>query len=558
MLAGLALHIAAICLVIGDAEDTENVIRTTSGDVRGIICSTTTGPVLKFLGIPFAEPPVGELRFMKPTPKKPWAGVLNATSLPPMCPQVPIRINSYFAVNSTDPLSEDCLFLNVFKPVVNNDSASKPVVVYIHGGGYTFGGIAMKIYDASELAVRGDLVVVTIAYRLGPLGFLYIPGTEEAPSNVGLYDQQLAMQWVKDNARFFGGDPDAITAMGHSAGAISIGFHLSWPSSAHLFQRAFLQSGSPFIKAFVSSPAQAQVRTNMLADYLDCKKRDSRELSGTEVVTCLRSKNVSDILEAADSINTAGLDGFFPVLGADFVPKKPGKALALTPSVTRDVLVSICEAEGDLFLEHFLTNVNNVNNIDSVTKRLLAVIVKVLLNSIANFDTEPILKRYFDPVTAKKGVDVVRAASDLFGDLLFGCPALSIARTLSAVNASVHVLRYAEKPSFLGWPEWTRPTHGDDIVSSLGSALSLAGRPSTVDVKTTENMINVVSTFIRTGQVLIEPLINCLLWQFVHSVRFRYTYYVSTNTPEKVCYQGKLSVVGCVLRIPYHNSIKKL
>ncbi|KAL3203410.1 hypothetical protein MRX96_041886 [Rhipicephalus microplus] len=458
MLAGLALHIAAICLVIGSAEDTENIIRTTSGDVKGVICSTTTGPVLKFLGIPFAEPPVGELRFMKPTPKKPWAGVLNATSLPPMCPQVPIRINSYFAVNATDPLSEDCLFLNVFKPVLNNDSASKPVVVYIHGGAYKFGGIAMKIYDASELAVRGDLVVVTIAYRLGPLGFLYIPGTEEATSNVGLYDQQLAMQWVKDNARSFGGDPDAITAMGHSAGALSIGFHLSWPSSAHLFQRAFLQSGSPFVKAFVSSPAQAQVRTNMLADYLDCKKRDSRELSGTEVVTCLRSKN----------------------------------------------------RRGDFFLEHFLTNVNNVNNIDSVTKRLLAVIVKVLLNSIADFDTEPILKRYFDPVTAKKGVDVVRAASDLFGDFLFGCPALSIARTLSAVNASVHVLRYAEKPSFLGWPEWTRPTHGDDIVSSLGSALSLAGRPSTVDVKTTENMINVVSTFIRTG---VPKVIDGTTWQ---------------------------------------------
>lgn len=248
----------------------------------------------------------------------------------------------------------------------------------------------------------------------------------------------------------------------------------------------------------------------MLADYLDCEKQDSRELSGSEVVTCLRSKNVSDILEAAESFNTAGLDGFFPVLGADFVPEKPGEALALTPSFARDVLVSICEAEGDFFIEHFLTNVNNVNNIDSVTKRLLAVIVKVLLNSIANFDTEPILKRYFDPVTAKKGVDVVRAASDLFGDLLFGCPALSIARTLSAGNASVHVLRYAEKPSFLGWPEWTRPTHGDDIVSSLGSALSIAGRPSTVDVKATENMINVVSTFIRTG---VPKVIDGTTWQ---------------------------------------------
>ncbi|KAL1418753.1 hypothetical protein MTO96_025782 [Rhipicephalus appendiculatus] len=330
----------------------------------------------------------------------------------------------------------------------------------------------MKIYDASELAVRGDLVVVTIAYRLGPLGFLYIPGTEDAPGNVGLYDQQLAMQWVKDNARSFGGDPDAITAMGQSAGAISIGFHLSSPSSVGLFQRAFLQSGSPFIRAFVSSPAQAQARANMLADYLDCKTRNSHELSASEMVTCLRSKNVSDILVAAESFNTAGLDGFFPVLGADFVPEKPGKALALTPPVARDILV--------------------------------------LLGAIANFDTEPILKRYFDPVTAKKGVDVVRAASDLFGDFLFGCPALSIARALSAANASVHVLRYSEQLSFLDWPGWIRPTHGDDIVFSLGSALSLAGRPSAEDVKATENMINVVATFSRTG---VPKVVNGTTWR---------------------------------------------
>ncbi|KAH7951951.1 hypothetical protein HPB52_015637 [Rhipicephalus sanguineus] len=499
MLAGLALLIAALCLVVGSAEDTKNVIHTTSGDARGIIRSTTTGPVLTFLGIPFAEPPIGERRFKKPTPKQPWQGVLNATSLPPMCPQIPARINSFFAVTEADPVSEDCLFLNIFKPVRSSDSTSRPIVVYIHGGAFTFGGIAMKMFDASELAVRGDLVVVTIAYRLGPLGFLYIPGTEDAPGNMGLYDQQLAMQWVKDNARSLGGDPNAITAMGQSAGAISIGFHLSSPSSAGVFQRAFMQSGSPFIRAFVSSLAQAKARANMLTDYLDCKKRDSRELSGTEVVTCLRSKNVSDILEAAESFNTAGLDGFFPVLGVAFVPEKPGKALALSPPIARDILVSVCAAEGDFFIEHLLTNVNNIDNIDIVTKRHLAVIMKVLLGAIAIFDTEPILKRYFDPVTAKKGVDVVRAASDLFGDFLFGCPALSVARELSAANVSVHVLRYSEQLSFLDWPEWIRPTHSDDIVFSLGSALSLPGRPSAADVKATENMINVVSTFSRTG-----------------------------------------------------------
>ncbi|KAL1418755.1 hypothetical protein MTO96_025784 [Rhipicephalus appendiculatus] len=194
-----------------------SVLSTACGDVRGIIRTTTTGPVLAFLGIPFAEPPLGERRFKKPTPKKPWKGVLNASSLPPMCPQVPVRVNNHFEVKAADLFSEDCLFLNVFKPVRNHGSTLKRVVVFVHGGAFTFGGIYLKIFDASELAVRGDLVVVTIAYRLGPFGFLYL-GTEEAPGNMGLYDQQLAMRWVRENARSFGGDPDVITAMGQSAG----------------------------------------------------------------------------------------------------------------------------------------------------------------------------------------------------------------------------------------------------------------------------------------------------------------------------------------------------
>ncbi|KAH7945098.1 hypothetical protein HPB49_006824 [Dermacentor silvarum] len=497
MWVGLALPFAACCVVFGSAEDVQDVIHTTSGDARGIIRTTTTGRALAFLGIPFAEPPLGAHRFKKPTPKKAWQGVLNATSLPPLCPQIPARINSYFAITAADPVSEDCLFLNIFTPV-RNGSPLRPVVVYIHGGAFTVGGIAMKIFDASELAVRGDIVVVTIAYRLGPLGFLNL-GTEDAPGNMGLYDQQLALRWVKDNARSFGGDQDVITAMGQSAGAISVGIHLLSPSSAGLFQRAFMQSGSPFIRAFVSSPAQARTRAGLLADYLECKERDSRELSVTKVVSCLRSKDVGDILRAAESFNTVGLDGFFPILGDEFVPKTPDKALKLAPPNAHDVLVSVCAAEGDFFIEHLLTNINDIDNINIVSKRNMEVLMKLVLGAIGIFDAEPIFERYFSPVTEKKGAQVVRAASDLFGDFLFGCPALSIARALSAANASVHVLRYSEQLSFVDWPEWVRPTHSDDIVFSLGSALSLGGRPSEADVKATENMINVVSTFSRTG-----------------------------------------------------------
>lgn len=498
VIAGLTLAVAAGCLVAGVAEECQFVVHTTCGATRGIVRSTTAGPVLAFLGIPFAESPLGEHRFKKPTPKKPWQGVLNATSLRPMCPQNPTRIHNYFAVTEADPVSEDCLFLNVFKPV-RNDSALRPVVVYIHGGAFLFGGIAMKIFDASELSVRGDLVVVTIAYRLGPLGFLYM-GTEEAPGNMGLYDQQLALQWVKDNARSFGADPDVITVMGESAGAISVGIHLLSPSSDGLFQRAFMQSGSPFIGVFVSSPMKAASSTDMLAAYLDCKERDSRELSATEVVTCLRSKDVGDILEAAESLHTAKFDGFVPFLGGDFVPEKLGKAFARVPPNARDVLVSVCEAEGDALIKYLLGAFNIVENLDKVTARRMEAVMRLPLSRVlVGTDIDAIMERYLGPVAGQNGIEVARAASDLLGDWMFGCPALSMANALAAANGSVHVLRYSERLSFIDWPEWVRPTHSDDIVFSLGSSLSLGRHPSDADVKATENMINIVSTFTRTG-----------------------------------------------------------
>ncbi|KAH7951948.1 hypothetical protein HPB52_015634 [Rhipicephalus sanguineus] len=128
---------------------------------------------------------------------------------------------------------------------------------------------------------------------------------------MGLYDQQLAMQWVKENARFFGGDPNSITVMGQSAGAISIGFHLLSPSSAGLFKRAFMQSGSPLIGAFISTQEEAASRTDMLASYLECKEKDSHELSGAEVVTCLRSKDIGDILKALEYFDEAEFMGSF-------------------------------------------------------------------------------------------------------------------------------------------------------------------------------------------------------------------------------------------------------
>ncbi|KAH9368379.1 hypothetical protein HPB48_012691 [Haemaphysalis longicornis] len=496
----LVIIVAATRLAAIMADTSGQVVTTTSGTIRGIVRTTTTGSVNAFLGIPFAEPPIGELRFKKPVPKKPWEGVLNTTALPPLCPQSPAHVNAYFQVTEADAMSEDCLFLNVFAPA-GNDADLKPIVVYIHGGGFTFGGISMKIFDPSELAARGDLVVVVAAYRLGALGFLYM-GVEDAPGNMGLYDQLLALRWVRDNANAFGGDADKVTIMGESAGSISVGIHLISPKSEGLFRRAVMQSGSAFSNQLKMDKARSARKARAIVTYFTCDKREngSRNLSMKDFVACLRSKNYRDILKATESFNPTKLDGFFPVAGEEFLPEKPGVLLERVAPNAREVLVSVCAAEGDFFVYYLLTKLQRLNDINLLTKCQVDLFLTAILTAITRAEPEEIIEHYFDHINLGNGTEVAYAASDLLGDLLFLCPTLGFAKWLSSrQHTSVYAFLFSHKLSFLGWQEWMRPTHADDIFFTLGSALSMGVKPSGSDVKATEKFVDVISTFSHTG-----------------------------------------------------------
>ncbi|MFI1245799.1 carboxylesterase/lipase family protein [Streptomyces anulatus] len=211
-----------------------SVVRTDNGSVRGKV----TGPVRGFQGIPYAAAPTGELRWAPPAPAARWSGVRDATQPGDACPQTG-------SVRPAGPHSsnEDCLSLNVTTP---RTASARPraVMVYLHGGDHTDGSGAM--HGARQLAARGDVIVVTVNYRLGALGYLAHPALEERgeSGNYGFLDQQAALRWVQRNAAAFGGDPDNVTLFGQSAGAHSTCAHLVAPSSADLFDRVILQSGA--------------------------------------------------------------------------------------------------------------------------------------------------------------------------------------------------------------------------------------------------------------------------------------------------------------------------
>ena len=208
------------------------IVDTKLGKVRGY----RTRGVLKFKGIPYAAPPVGELRFSPPAPKEPWNGVLDATEYGPIAPQPPSVLLAMFG-GKRKQSEADCLTLNIWKPVADQDK--RPVMVWIHGGAFIIGSGADL--DGARLARRGNVIIVSVNYRLGGLGFCYIPGKT---ANVGLLDQIAALKWVNDNIEAFGGDPNNITIFGESAGSVSVCTLMAMPSAKGLFHRVIAQSGA--------------------------------------------------------------------------------------------------------------------------------------------------------------------------------------------------------------------------------------------------------------------------------------------------------------------------
>lgn len=211
----------------------EPIVETTLGRVRG----TASGGISVFKGIPYAAPPFGELRFAAPAPAQPWDGVRDALEFGPTAPKPPFAPPLDRLLRDPSIPGEGILNLNVWTPDLE---AALPVMVWIHGGAFVNGSSAVPVYDGSAFA-RDGVVFVSINYRLGAEGFLYLDG---APANRGLLDQVAALRWVRENIAAFGGNPDLVTIAGESAGAMSVTSLLAMPDAEGLFRRAIAQSGA--------------------------------------------------------------------------------------------------------------------------------------------------------------------------------------------------------------------------------------------------------------------------------------------------------------------------
>lgn len=250
------------------AFDSPILLKTKLGILEGVKSIKFNKHLYTFLSVPYAKPPIDELRFKAPQPVEPWQGIMQATKWPPFCvqPSMTLASKSSPVHVLTSIMSEDCLYLNIWTPSLrSNKKLKRPVMVWIHGGAFQYGGISVDENEGSALALLGDVVVVTLNYRISAFGFLNANNPQNGPNNVGILDQRLAMQWVQANIKQFGGDPQQVTLFGESAGGHSVGLHMISPGSQHLFKRAILQSGVP-ISLLRSYDVNADNKGNSVAE----------------------------------------------------------------------------------------------------------------------------------------------------------------------------------------------------------------------------------------------------------------------------------------------------
>ena len=280
-----------------------NIIETKTGKIQGY---KEEGLEI-FKGIPFAEPPIGKLRFSPPASKQSWEGVLNTTEYGSCSFQGQSELEQY--LGKLEPENEDCLSLNIWTSVT--DGIKRPVMFWIHGGAFKTGGGIDPMYDGSALALRGDIVVVTINYRLGSFGFLY---SKDIPPNVGLQDQLMALKWVNENIESFGGDPTNITIFGESAGGYSVLALCTSSEAKGLFRRIIAQS-APYIDKKVSD----KITKNIL------RKLHIREGD----LDSLRNIPPEEIIKAQNEVvasNPTEVMTLRPLIIGDTFPKHPLKA----------------------------------------------------------------------------------------------------------------------------------------------------------------------------------------------------------------------------------------
>ncbi|CAO2610489.1 Carboxylesterase 5A [Lemmus lemmus] len=406
-------------------------------------------PVNVFLGIPFSAPPLGALRFSSPQPAIPWHDLREATSYPSLCFQNPewlITNQKLLQVHYPKfEVSEDCLYLNIYAPAHANNDSSLPVMVWIPGGGFETG--SASIFDGSSLAAYEDVLIVTIQYRLGIFGF-FTTRDQHAPGNWAFQDQLAALLWVKENIKFFGGNPDSVTVFGGSAGAISISSLILSPLSTGLFHRAIMESGVAIIPNLKSLDDERKNDLQLVADVCGCNVSDSQAL-----LKCLREKSSLELLSLGKKTKS-----FTRVVDGSFFPDEPLELLSQKAFKAVPSIIGVNNQECGYMLSMKDTPEILLGSNKSVALNLIHIFLHIPTQYL-----HVVAKEYFPGMHSL--TEIRDTLLDLLGDVFFVVPGLVTARYHRDAGAPVYFYEFQHRPQCFEntRPAFVKADHTDEV-----------------------------------------------------------------------------------------------
>ncbi|XP_075529768.1 acetylcholinesterase-like [Dermacentor variabilis] len=493
--AALLALLALTALVSATAEDLHVERQTMEGRVRGKVVRSLGKSVEEYRGIPFAEPPVGKLRFRPPQPKAPWEGTLDATAGSTACPQVRFPGIGMEGLDDT----EDCLHLNVWVPeLAGNNRSSRPVLIWIHGGGFTLGSANQANYSGAVLTAFADVLVVSMNYRLSILGFLNA-NSPDAPGNVGLLDQVMALKWVQRNIESFGGDPQQVTLFGESAGSWCVHAHIMSPMSEGLFKRALLMSGTMYSIDVWDTVHESMVKGDKVAGIVGCSEGGAINLFSNpeNVISCLRNKSIEELVVAAAESVAPKVMPFFPTYHDTFLPRNPIEAMKRGFFAPVDVMAGVTSDEAAFFLLYPPVHDLLAEDLISVSPKGLADSLQGHLSRLWKQDTPDVLRMYVDDAPQGDNNAFRRQYVDFSSDRVFNCPLRFMADKHSERGGKVFAFVFAHKSATAPLPGWMGQPHSFEIPFVFGE--TYAAEPASRDGRMSEAFMRMMATFSENG-----------------------------------------------------------
>ncbi|EIM80636.1 alpha/beta-hydrolase, partial [Stereum hirsutum FP-91666 SS1] len=429
------------------APDPSTAVNATAGEIVGY--TDYEEGVRVYRGIPFARPPIGDLRWEAPQKAPPFNATYNATDFIGRCPQIE---SGALVPGSTD---EDCLYLNVYTPIPQDgkNSTGLAVVNWIHGGGFAVQDASE--FNATKQVVEGNLIYVTSNYRLSVFGFLGYPElSEDDIFNFAMLDQQLAMQWIQDNIAAFGGDPNRVTIGGESAGGISVILNLASPSSAGLYHQGIVESAAPLlVKSYLPAVNSTYNITTGLGAALNCTDE-------SVLVACLRNASAADVLNASTSF------AFTPGYGDVVVPLSTNEAFTTGEFVKVPLLIGGNRDEFTLFIASATTAGPGANvtleSYNATLEATFGVNASLVYAAFPPGDTQLSLNLAEASNTPAAALTAYGSVLSLCGDL-FGWQALSQHTTVYAFEFRDRSNHWGNPPSDIIPPEYTGAYHSGEL-----------------------------------------------------------------------------------------------